>query len=81
MNQYTTAIVTEPYYYYYHSLPYFESMYITQHDITYPPKVNHVLVLDDDTRIERFGSKKSSLFIILLFLIIITIIILLSKKI
>lgn len=84
-NKYVSAFVVEPYYYYYHSVPYFESMYIAEHDMTYrPDKVSSRLAIiqDDDTRIELFDgcSTSKSFYLLLILLIIIAIFYHLSKN-
>ncbi len=87
-HKYTVGIVTEPYFYYYHSVPYFESMYIAQHDTIYDPETesDNILILNDGTRVEPlrlegFGFSKKSNLLIILFIILIIIFIYLFKKI
>lgn len=87
-HKYVSAIVVEPYYYYYHSVPYFESMYIAEHDMIYDPDTisQHALILDDGTRIEpssmieQFGCSSQSNWLIIIILLIMLIIFIYSSK-
>lgn len=82
-HKYVSAFVVEPYYYYYHSIPYFESMYIAEHDMIYDPDTisHHALILDDGTRIEQFACSPQSNWLIIIILLLMLVIFIYLKKI
>lgn len=56
--KHNTAFVTWPYYYNYHSVPYYETKYIAEHDEIYDPYqiVRPPIILQDGTEIEGFDG-------------------------
>ncbi len=84
-HKYVSAMVVEPYYYYYHSVPYFESMYIAEHDMKYEPDQvsQNLFIIDDEdnTRVETFSCPNNVNWMIIPFIIIMILsLIYLSKK-
>lgn len=80
---YKTAFVTWPYYYYFHSKPYYESLYVAEHNEIYDPNYIYKprLFLQDGTEIEGFnGPFFSQGFLTCLLLLIILLFIYQMKK-
>ena len=81
-HKYKSAFVTWPYYYNYHSVPYYESKLIFEHDMKYDPYqiFSPDTVLRDGTIIEGFTEPIFSRFTAFILLIIILLFIYKIKK-